>query len=156
MAAMFVLNMSPIDAFIGFANSLDKSLTMMMILKRDDPTVTSYYTSFLKVLNTKFPTLYRHFQSIQLPPSAYLEPMLATRFTQHLRIDVINRVWDIMIFEGDGFLLRVALGIISTLEHRLYGSTAEILKELGWNAPTVETGYDDVFIKKVRDALKAN
>lgn len=157
MASVFVLNMRAADAFIGFANSLDKSLTMTMILQRDDPIVTSYYTSFLKVLNTKFPTLYRHFQSIRLPPSAYLEPMLSTRFTKHLRIDVINRIWDIMIFEGDGFLLRAALGIISSVEHRLYGSTTEVLEELGWTAPIVDTGCDDdVFIMKVRDALKVN
>lgn len=155
IGAIFLLSMSPADAFIGFANSLETSLSLMMILKRDDQTVTSYYTSFLKVLNTKFPTLYQHFQSIQLPPSAYLEPVLASRFTQHLRVDVINRVWDIMMFEGDAFLLRAALGTISIVEHRLYGSSAEVLQELGWNAPVLEVGDEDVFIKRVRDALKA-
>ncbi|ANB13006.1 hypothetical protein AWJ20_1284 [Sugiyamaella lignohabitans] len=156
MSAVLLLNMSSsLDAFIALANMLEGSLTMALLMG-DDRTVTSYYTSFLKVLHTKVAPLYRHFQHIQLPPSAYLEPMLSSQFTNHLSIDIVHRIWDVYVFEGDAFLLRVALGVILSTEHRLYGDSAEILNELGWAAKTlINVGDEDSFMQTVRGSLKA-
>lgn len=155
LAATFLLNLTPLESFTALASTLNHSLCQAIYV-RDEHTLTSYYTSFLKVLHTKIPTLYEHFKGIRLPPSAYLEPMLTSLYSQHVSIDIATRIWDVMFFEGDSFLLRVALGILMKYEHKLYGSAQEILAILGWGAPKLSLGDEDAFISIVRSALKAN
>lgn len=154
LAGMLLLNLSsPLDAFVALCNVLDGSLTEALF-RGDEGTADNYYMSFLKVLNTKLPSLHEHFQAVHLAPHTYLEPLLTTWFTRQLSLDVVSRVWDVYIFEGDGFLLRTALGILSVLEHRLYGTSEEIVHEL-LNAGFLDVGQEDAFMKSVRAALKA-
>ncbi|KAF5094021.1 hypothetical protein D0Z00_003734 [Geotrichum galactomycetum] len=153
LAAMFLMNLTPLESFTALASTLNHSLCQAIYV-RDEGTLTSYYTSFLKVLNTKLPSLYNHFKQIRLPPSAYLEPMLTTLYSQHVSIDITSRIWDVMFFEGDSFLLRVALGVLMKYEHKLYGSQEEVLKILGWGAPRLDLGDEDDFMRVVRTALK--
>ncbi|KAA8912599.1 hypothetical protein TRICI_003437 [Trichomonascus ciferrii] len=156
IAALFLLNVAtPLDAFTALCNMLDGSLTAAMYVG-DDKTVSSYYAQFLKVLHTKLPSLYQHFQNVRLAPSAYLEPLLIGWFSRHVTVDIATRLCDILIFEGDGFLLRAALGILATLEHKLYGSSEEILHEIGWTAGQLDVGEEDHFIAAVRNALKVD
>lgn len=153
-ASAFLRYLSPLDAFIALCNTMDLSLCQALYL-RDDRTLTAHYTSFLKVLNAKLPSLYRHFKSIHLPPSAYLEPMLSSLFAAHTTPSITDRIWDIMLFEGESFLLRVALGVLMKVEHRLYVSPQETLSLLGWGAGQLELGDEDEFIDLVRSALKS-
>jgi hypothetical protein len=153
LAAMFLMNLNPLESFTALASTLNHSLCQAIYL-RDEGTLTSYYTSFLKVLNTKLPSLYNHFKQIRLPPSAYLEPMLTTLYSQHVSIDITSRIWDVMFFEGDSFLLRVALGVLMKYEHKLYGSQEEVLKIIGWGASRLDLGDEDDFMQVVRNALK--
>lgn len=153
LAATFLMNLTPLESFTALASTLNHSLCQAIYV-RDESMLTSYYTSFLKVLNTKLPSLYNHFKEIRLPPSAYLEPMLTTLYSQHVSIDITSRIWDIMFFEGDSFLLRVALGVLIKYEHKLYGTQEEVLKVLGWDAARLDVGDEDDFILIVRNALK--
>ena len=153
LAAMFLMNLNPLESFTALASTLNHSLCQAIYV-RDESTLTSYYTSFLKVLNTKLPSLYKHFKQIRLPPSAYLEPMLTTLYSQHVSVDITSRIWDVMFFEGDSFLLRVALGVLMKYEHKLYGSQEEVLKILGWGASRLDLGDEDDFMRVVRNALK--
>lgn len=156
IAALFLLNVStPLEAFTALCNILDNSLTDAMYTG-DEKTVSSYYSQFLKVLHTKIPSLYQHFQNVRLAPSAYLEPLLIGWFSRHVTIDIATRLCDILIFEGDGFLLRASLGILSSLEHKLYGSSEEILHEVGWTVGQLDLGDEDQFITTVRNALKVD
>jgi hypothetical protein len=156
IAALFLLNLStPLDAFTALCNMLENSLTAAMYVG-DEKTVSSYYGQFLKVLHTKLPSLYQHFQNVRLAPSAYLEPLLIGWFSRHVSIDIATRLCDILIFEGDGFLLRASLGILSSLEHKLYGSSEEILHEIGWTVGELDVGEEDHFISTVRNALKVD
>lgn len=157
LAATLLLNLTPFDSFVALAGMLNHSLCQAIYL-RDERTLTSYYTSFLKVLNHKLPTLYDHFKAIHLPPSAYLEPMLTTLYAHHTDADTTARIWDVMFFEGDSLLLRVALGVLIKCEHKLYGSTDDVLKVLGWGAPKLDLGGaedgGDEFMAVVRGGLK--
>lgn len=158
MAGIFLFHMgNAFDSFVALSNMLDNSLCESIFLSDDSSTVTAYYTSFLKVLNAKLPTLYKHFRAIHLPPSAYLEPMLTSFFAEHLSVKATTRVWDLAILKGDSFLLRAALGILAKLEHKLYGSPEEILKVIGWGVPKLAVGHDeDEFMATVRSILKAS
>lgn len=67
------------------------------------------------------------------------------------------------VFEGDGYLLRAALGILAKLEHKLYGETSEeVLKVLGWPKEVTKNEYihesmgdEDSFMEAIRNILKA-
>lgn len=163
LAASLLLNMEPLDAFIALANVLGGSLEseakdaaaaaastpttpvpvtpfqhqlLGALYARNERELTGYYQSFLKVLHSKMPSLYTHFKTIHLAPSAYLAPLLMPLFGAHApSIDVVSRIWDVMLFEGDSFLLRVALAILAKTEHKLYQDSAEaVLATIGWPA----------------------
>lgn len=157
MVAIFLLNMSPLDSFIAFANLIDDSISSS-IYNGDEKSTTNFYAPFLRVFNTKLPSLYQHFQNIRLSPSAYLEPMIKCWFTRYLTIDLINRLWDIMIFEGDVFLIRIALAILTRLQYKLYGSRHEILNELvpGKIVDSCCMIDEQEFITAVQSAFKKN
>lgn len=142
IAATLLLNLDTLDAFIALCNMLNHSLLQALYL-HDERELTTYYQPFLKVLHTKMPSLYAHFKHIRLPPAAYLEPILMPLFACHCSsVDAVSRIWDVMFFEGDGFVLRAALGVLAKLEHKLYGGSAEeIMKILGW--PKKSTGTAD-------------
>ncbi|CAN6637190.1 hypothetical protein TRVA0_016S01134 [Trichomonascus vanleenenianus] len=152
IAAMFLLNMPKYEAFVAMANLLDDAPLVRAVYLGDEQTSNNYYYSFLKVLNAKLPNLYKHLGEVRLSPEAYLEPMIRSMFCGLLSIDVTSRVWDIMIFEGDGVLLRTALGVLTAMECRLYGDRAELLKEL--EAPRVDKD-ENSFMLAVRQAFKA-
>lgn len=155
LGGIFLLSMSPVNSFIALAGTLNNSLCQAIYL-RDESAVPAYYTSFLKVLRSKLPALYQHFNDIHLPPSAYLEPMLSSLFANHVSLEITNRLWDVMFFEGDSFLLRVALGVLMKIEHKLYGSAEDVLAVLGWGAPKLDLGDEDSLMMTVRGALKTN
>ena len=92
-----------------------------------------------------------------MAPEQVFEPMMRTLFVNGLRLESAVRVWDIMVFDGDSMVIRTAVGVLTALERKLYGSKKEVLGVLGWRFE--ETGWDvgneDDFIKYVRAAGKA-
>lgn len=155
--AMLLLNLEATDAFIAlanfFANDSTSSLSLAL-LSGDERQLAIYYDSFLRVLDTKVPQLFQHFKTIKLSPASYLQPMLTDQFSRNLSLDIMHRIWDILVFEGDAVFLRVALGVILTMEPYLYGNKNEVLELIGWNATLLEVGEEDQFMLKVREALK--
>lgn len=80
--------------------------------------------------------------------------MFLTLFALHCPVDITSRIWDVYSFEGDSFLVRTAVGILTVLESKLYGSRNEVLDILGWNAGLFPLGSDDDFMAVVRSAGK--
>lgn len=58
-------------------------------------------------------------------------------------IEAAVRVWDVMVFEGDGLVIRAVVGVLEGLEGSLYGGRDEVLGVMGWEgrwgAPAVES-----------------
>ena len=69
-------------------------------------------------------------------------------------VDAAVRLWDVMFFEGDGVVVRGAVGVLAGLEGSLYGDREEVLKLLGWGGVGWEVVGVDAFIKRVRGAGK--
>lgn len=113
------------------------------------------YTLFLRAFQYKLPALFHHLHvTLALPPPAYLEAMFLTLFALHCPLDITSRLWDVYIFEGDGFLVRTAIGILTVLEPQLYGTKEEVVRLLGWRAKTWKLGKEDDFLETVRSAGK--
>lgn len=47
-------------------------------------------------------------------------------------IEAAVRVWDVMVFEGDGLVIRAVVGVLEGLEGSLYGGKDEVLGVMGW------------------------
>ena len=75
-----------------------------------------------------------------------------------LGVDRASRVWDVMVFDGDGVIIRTAVALLGALESKLYGSAAEVLAVLGWaggcGKGKWEVGSEEEFLSKVRAAGK--
>jgi hypothetical protein len=117
--------------------------------------ISRSYALFIKAFQYKLPSLFKHIhQNLRIEPNLYLEPMFLTLFSLHCPVDITSRIWDIYAFEGDSFLVRTAVGIMTVLESKLYGSRNEVLDILGWNAGTLPLGKEDEFMAIVRSAGK--
>ena len=68
------------------------------------------------------------------------------------------RVWDVMVFDGDGVIIRTAVAVLGALEGKLYGDREEVLGVLDWRGGTGkcawEVGGEENFMAAVRNAGK--
>lgn len=60
----------------------------------------------------------------------YLHPWLRTVYAHYLPLDCATRIFDIFVLEGDSFLFRAALAVLSAMEARLFNPDREELAEL--------------------------
>ena len=156
MTALLLLNLQPAAAFLTLANLLNRPLPLAF-LTADAGATQRAYTLTLQTLAYKFPLLHEHLTStLAIPPAAFLEPLFSTLMTRALSLDVVARVWDVYVFEGDGFLVRAAVAALGQLEPRLRGSSAEVLGLLGWGADqgVWDVGSEEEFMTAVRSAGK--
>ena len=76
-----------------------------------------------------------------------------------LGVEGAVRVWDVMVFEGDGVVVRAAVAWLGELEGNLYAGREEVLGLLGWGGRGGfggDGGLDGVdgFMGRVRRAGK--
>lgn len=74
-------------------------------------------------------------------------------------IEAAVRVWDVMVFEGDGLVIRALVGILEGLEGSLYGGRDDVLGVIGWggrsDAAALEGGSGvESLMTRVRNAGK--
>jgi len=154
IAAILLLNQSPVKAFISLVNFLNRPVPLAFYTQ-DETAMSKVYTLFLRAFQYKLPALFNHIHiNLALPPHSYLEAMFLTLFALHCPLDITSRLWDVYNFEGDAFLVRTALGVLTALEPQLYGTREDIMKLLGWRAGTWRLGKEDDFLNTVRSAGK--
>jgi len=73
------------------------------------------------------PKVYQNFLLNGVRPSLYLRPWLFTCFARYLPFETATRLFDVYVLEGDSFLFRTALALLSTLEARLFTPDLEEL-----------------------------
>ncbi len=77
--------------------------------------------------------------------------MFRTLFLNGCGIEVVSRIWDVWVFEGDKVLVRAALGVLKALEGRLVGAEREeVLDVLGWGGRGWDVGGEEEFMRGVR------
>lgn len=166
IAALLSLSLpDPTSVFLSLCNLLNRPLPLAFLT--GDPSATAKaYSLTDALLSHKFPRLHAHLFSpapagLGLTAHEVLEPMIRTLFLgpgNGLGVERAVRVWDIMVFDGDGVIIRTAVAVLGALEGKLYGSKEEVLGVLGWEGGTGkgawEVGGEDTFIGLVRDAGK--
>ncbi|GJQ67719.1 hypothetical protein Trydic_g16540 [Trypoxylus dichotomus] len=111
IAAVLILNMEQLDAFICFANLLNKPLHIAAFTL-NQLQMQAYYQAFNEVFNHNLPKLYLHFCKSGLTPDLYLLDWIYTVYAKAMPLDVACRVWDVFLRDGDEFIFRAALGIL--------------------------------------------
>ena len=53
--------------------------------------------------------------------------------SQGLSLPLVQRLWDVIVFDGDAAIIRACVGILAAKESALYGSKESVMKILGWN-----------------------
>ncbi|KAB5578959.1 hypothetical protein PHYPO_G00188470 [Pangasianodon hypophthalmus] len=115
IAAVLILNMNTADAFIAFANLLNKPC-QMAFYRVDHSLMLTYFAAFEVFFEENLPKLFAHFKCNNLTPDIYLIDWIFTLYSKSLPLDIACRVWDVFCRDSEEFLFRTALGIL-----RFYG-----------------------------------
>ncbi|XP_031417079.1 TBC1 domain family member 12 isoform X2 [Clupea harengus] len=115
IAAVLILNLEEPDAFIAFANLLNKPC-QLAFFRVDHELMMKYFASFEVFFEENLPRLFNHFKSCSLTPDLYLIDWIFTLYSRPLPLDVACRVWDVFCRDGEEFLFRTGLGILRLFE----------------------------------------
>ncbi|KAF0027840.1 hypothetical protein F2P81_020581 [Scophthalmus maximus] len=115
IAAVLILNLEEAEAFITFANLLNKPC-QMAFFRVDHELMLKYFAAFEVFFEENLPRLFSHFQSNSLTPDLYLIDWIFTLYSKSLPLDVACRVWDVFCRDGEESLFRTGLGVLRLFE----------------------------------------
>ncbi|KAM8924151.1 TBC1 domain family member 12-like [Pelodytes ibericus] len=115
IAAVLILNLEEADAFIAFANLLNKPC-QLAFFRVDHSMMLKYFAAFEVFFEENLPKLFLHFNAYGLTPDLYLIDWIFTLYSKSLPLDLACRVWDVFCRDGEEFLFRTALGILRLYE----------------------------------------
>ncbi|XP_011482457.1 TBC1 domain family member 12 isoform X1 [Oryzias latipes] len=118
IAAVLILNLEEAEAFITFANLLNKPC-QMAFFRVDHDLMLKYFAAFEIFFEENLPRLFGHFQTSSLTPDLYLIDWIFTLYSKSLPLDVACRVWDVFCRDGEESLFRTGLGILRLYEEVL-------------------------------------
>ncbi|XP_031734069.1 TBC1 domain family member 12-like [Anarrhichthys ocellatus] len=118
IAAVLILNLEEAEAFITFANLLNKPC-QMAFFRVDHELMLKYFAAFEVFFEENLPRLFSHFQINNLTPDLYLIDWIFTLYSKSLPLDVACRVWDVFCRDGEESLFRTGLGILRLFEQVL-------------------------------------
>ncbi|XP_051918353.1 TBC1 domain family member 14 isoform X1 [Hippocampus zosterae] len=120
IAAVLILNLDTADAFVAFANLLNKPC-QMAFFRVDHSLMLTYFAAFEVFFEENLPKLFAHFKKNNLTPDIYLIDWIFTLYSKSLPLDLASRVWDVFCRDGDEFLFRTALGLLRLFQDVLTG-----------------------------------
>uniref|UniRef100_A0A8C2S2R5 Rab-GAP TBC domain-containing protein n=1 Tax=Capra hircus TaxID=9925 RepID=A0A8C2S2R5_CAPHI len=137
IAAVLILNLEEADAFIAFANLLNKPC-QLAFFRVDHSMMLKYFATFEVFFEENLSKLFLHFKSYSLTPDIYLIDWIFTLYSKSLPLDLACRVWDVFCRDGEEFLFRTGLGILRLYEdillqmdfiHIVFASVMKDIKE---------------------------
>ena len=141
LAAYLLLYMPPYKTFVCFANLL-ASPFFHCFLKMHEEHTQLRYRFFLDLLHSHNPALSFHLSSIGVTADLYLLEWCMTLYCKRLKLDVVGRVWDMYVVEGEAAVYRVAVGLLTAIdgaEGKLQaGEMGDVLRRLGRDGMEVE------------------
>lgn len=111
IAAVLILNLEAADAFVCFANLLNRPCHMAFF-SLNQTLMNAYYAAYNDFFRENLPRLYTHFTESSLSADLYLLDWLYTVFAKAMPLDVACRVWDVFLRDGEEFLFKAALGVL--------------------------------------------
>ena len=118
IAAILILNLDEAEAFIVFANLINWPC-LAAFYSVEQAAMERYYSTFTTHLSSNLPSLASHFSRLGLRPDLYILDWWMTLFSKCAPLDITCRIWDLLIRDGEEFLFKASLGILSLYEERL-------------------------------------
>ena len=119
LAAMLLLNsQSSFSAFTSLANLLNNEL-LMTFYSLNQKKMRSIYLYYDRQFHSLLPDLASHFVNIGLTTDLFFMYQVYTLFARSLSLDCASRVWDIFLRDGNEFIFRASLGLLSMFKNEL-------------------------------------
>lgn len=119
LAAMLLLNLdSASDAFTAFANLLNNEL-LLVFYRLVPEKIAAVYEFYDRQLQALLPRLSTHLKSIHLTTDLFFVDQIYTLFSRSLPLEVACRTWDLYLRDGDEFIFRASLALLSMYESEL-------------------------------------
>ncbi|KAK3743038.1 hypothetical protein RRG08_063904 [Elysia crispata] len=115
IAAILLLNMDVADAFVCFANLLNRPC-QLAFFRMDENIMIAYYRTFEEFFKENLPKLCSHFNSQNVTPNLYIMEWVFLMYSKSLPLDVACKVWDLFFRDGEEFLFRTAIAILKLYE----------------------------------------
>ncbi|KAL1235360.1 TBC1 domain family member 12 [Trichinella spiralis] len=115
IAAILLLNLDLVDAFIAFCNLLNRPALMSFFRLQQDK-MERYFTAYDVYFKLALPKLHEHFNNLDISPNLYLIDWLYTIYAKSLPLEITCRIWDLFLRDGDRYLYDAALGILCMYE----------------------------------------
>lgn len=103
------------DAFACFANMLLHKSCFLHFYSMKMPEVRVYLSLHDRLMREEMPALHTHFQRLKVDPDLYMINWVMSLYCGALPLDLVSRIWDIYVLDGDVAIFRAALGILKLL-----------------------------------------
>jgi len=124
IGGMLLLHMDVFESFVAMANVLNNHF-FVSLFKLDVQELTKHLKVFDLLFSSHLPALYSHFTVCGILPEQYLLSWLSSVFNQVLPLKITVNLWDRFLTEGEIFLHRVAVALLSILNPLLISAPFE-------------------------------
>ncbi|KAH7391762.1 rab-GTPase-TBC domain-containing protein [Pyrenochaeta sp. MPI-SDFR-AT-0127] len=153
IAALLLLNLPAPQTFIALSNLLNRPLPLSFLVQ-DANAVHAAYSTTLRALNKKTPSLAQRLEVLRVEPRDYMFDMFNNLFCGRLGVEHAARIMDVYTVEGDKIPPRVAVAILGILEGNcVEGDASQVARTL--REKPIEMEADD-FMAKVYEAGKSS
>lgn len=104
-----------------------------------------FMNKFEAVFQKRLNRLSCHFKIIGLSSVEYLPNLLVSLFANLFNFELSSHIFDVWVFESDEFLIKVLLGLLSKISHKLFGTKQEIIDLLGEQNRKIHNKDKDVY-----------
>ena len=120
------------DENITFCNVINLIYSnILQIFMGNDEEIKIYSIFFNSLLEKYLPKIANQFKKLEITPELYMIPWFEELFTKTLRVNLLYRIFDIFLLNGEYILFSVGLSIIKALEDEFLNLTInEIFKVL--------------------------
>lgn len=156
LGAVLLLFMEPPDAFACFVNMLLYKSCFLQFFRIQMPDVRIYLNVHQRLLAEELPALHAHFVHYAIEADIYMINWVMSLYCHALPLDMVSRIWDIYVCDGDVAIFRAALGILKLLQSRLLQMNFEEIAYLLSHLPVDEINDDELMrtIRSVRVVSK--
>jgi hypothetical protein len=134
-------------------HSLMKKYGMEGYYFNDFPELQRSFFKLLKLMKKHVPKVYEAFKNKEIYPSMYASQWFITIFAVNLKFDILVRIFDVFLLEGEKILYRIALAILKTNEDKITRSKSfeEILSKIKFLFDNINV--DDLFTKAFKFSI---
>lgn len=156
LAAVLLLYMEPFEAFSCFANMLLHKSCFLHFFKIKMPEVRIYMMVHERLMSEEMPNLYSHFKQYGIESDLYMINWVMSLYCRALPLDLVTRIWDVYVLDGDVAVFRAALGILRLFMPRLLKMKFEEMAYFLSHVPGEEVNADELLqsIRAVRVVTK--